>query len=144
MLRRLDICIALACIAIAGCGGKKMPETVPISGTVTVNGKPTAGLLVRFLPEPNEKGEGTSFYSSGTTDAQGKYVLEYDYDGKHGQGASLGPHRVVVMDTTQKLPAPGKRQAPPAIPYTYASPATSPLKADVIVDQPTIDFDIKK
>ncbi|MCI0335332.1 MAG: hypothetical protein L0228_19160 [Planctomycetes bacterium] len=120
-----------------------MPETTPVEGVVRVNGRPQHGLLVRFLPDP-EQGNNTSFYASGTTDQQGKYVLEYDYQGVHGQGAALGWHRVLVLDTTVALPAPGKAQAPPSVSFAYASPATTPLRIEVKAGEPTIDLDVKR
>ncbi len=71
-------CLA-SCIAIfvgAGCGGgtdaPKLAETVPLEGTVTMDGKPLVGATVVFHP----KTEGGFQGAIGVTDESGKYALE--------------------------------------------------------------------
>lgn len=135
------VCLLLL-LVVSGCGGKPMPETAPVQGVVRLNGKPQKGLMVRFLPDP-EQGNDTSFYATGITDEQGKYVMEYEYEGKQGQGAAVGWHRVIVADTLGYA-APGQPPKPPLISYDYASPASSPLRAEVKPGEQTIDFDVKK
>jgi hypothetical protein len=95
------------------------------------------------LPDPVQGNE-TSFSASGVSDAQGKFVLEYDFDGKHGQGAALGWHRVIVVDTTVPYPKEGQPPKPSAVSLVYASPATTPLTFEVKTDQQTYDLDVKK
>jgi len=60
---------ALACIV--GCGGSTSTvATVPVTGTVTLDGKPVEGAAVSFAPKT--KGCRAAF---GRTDASGKFKL---------------------------------------------------------------------
>ena len=63
-----QIAASLACIGLlftVGCG----PGVSPVTGTVTLDGKPAADLLVAFTPD----GGGTS--GAATTDASGNYSI---------------------------------------------------------------------
>src|SRR4051794_29592663 len=67
--------VALLCLsAISGCGGvKKGPETVEVTGTVTLGGNPVEGASVVFYP-----GLGTDdqrLASQATTDQGGRFKL---------------------------------------------------------------------
>ncbi len=145
MLRSLHLNVLLfGVVLFAGCGGKDLPEIVPVEGVVNVNGKPTAALMVQFFPEPQSGGAGTSFYATGVTDAQGKYVLEYEFDGKQGVGATVGPQRVVITDTTVKIAPPGQRQAPPAVSRIYSNITSTPLRVEVKAGETNYHLDVKK
>jgi hypothetical protein len=78
--------------AAAGCsGGAKF---APVSGVVTLDGKPYGNAVVSFQPigdkgNPNP-GKGSSAY----TDENGRFVLMHD-DGS--SGAVVGKHRVRIM-----------------------------------------------
>jgi len=71
----------------AGCGGGGV-RLAEVTGTVTVDGQPTAGLEVRFDPQGGEGGS-----SLGYTQADGKYEAFYS-GGK--KGAVVGAHSVHV------------------------------------------------
>ena len=81
--------VAVALLAFVGCS--KGPSSVPVSGVVTLDGKPVTGLTVVFFPEPTKENSSPGPYSSGVTDATGKYVLKNRY-GK--DGAVVWQHRV--------------------------------------------------
>lgn len=69
------------CILLTGCGGgdgRPMPETVDVSGVVTIGGKPIEGVEVHF--------HGGEFAGYGKTDSQGHYHLI--------QGAVPGENKV--------------------------------------------------
>jgi hypothetical protein len=73
------ILLALLMPILSGCsGGRRIPSTEPVSGTVTIKGKPIDGIEVYFC------GEG--FVAYGKTDAQGNYQLV--------QGAVPGENKV--------------------------------------------------
>ena len=135
--------VGLVSLAIAGCGGKNIPDVAPVNGTVRVDGRPQSGVLVRFLPDP-EKGNNSSFEAFGVTDQQGKYTLRYSFAGKEGEGAAVGWNRVVCNDSTVTLPVPGQPSRKPAFPYTYADPTTSPFQFEVKPEGSSIDLEIKK
>ena len=56
-----------------------LPDLVPVSGTVTLDGKPVSGVTVTFIPT-GATGGGASY---GATDASGKYELKSN-DGRPG------------------------------------------------------------
>lgn len=71
----------------SGCG--PTPPTVPVSGKVTLDGKPLPKAHVHFEPVNDDTP------SEGETDANGRYKLILE--GRHGfEGALLGKHKVVI------------------------------------------------
>ena len=102
-LIELLVVIAIIGILIAlllpGCGGTDY-ELAPVSGRVTLDGKPLAEAKVSFQPvagQSDQPNPGPGSY--GTTDADGRYTLrtiEPDAD-----GAVVGPHKVRL---TGKMP----------------------------------------
>ncbi len=72
---------------MAGCNSTSNPPTIPVSGTVKMDGNPVSGAMVMFHPA-----EGSQT-ASGTTDANGKYVLG-TFVG--GDGAMKGNYGVTV------------------------------------------------
>jgi hypothetical protein len=85
----LAIVVAMA----VGCGG---PATVPVSGTVTLDGEPVDGATVTFVPE----GEGRP--ANGNTDASGNFTLT-TFTG--GDGALPGSYNVTVFKTAAPVEA---------------------------------------
>jgi hypothetical protein len=58
-------------LAIAGCG----PSYPPVSGRVTIAGRPAAGVRVLFTPLATEGNVAPGPYAEATTDAEGRYSL---------------------------------------------------------------------
>jgi hypothetical protein len=93
----------LALPLLAGCGSGKI---APVSGRVTLNGKPLANASVTFAPIGQGKQEpGPS--SAGKTDADGRYKLALI--GQSGDGAIVGRHKVRIalmeeLDTSDDRP----------------------------------------
>ncbi len=82
-------CAVLA-FAVVGCGGGRdsaLPDLVPVSGTVTLDGKPGSGVAVVFSPFDSTVG-GVCY---AITDENGHYELT---DGQGDQGAQAGKFRV--------------------------------------------------
>ena len=77
-----------------GCGGGsgRTAATVPVTGTVTLDGAPVAGAIVAFAP----KAQGVSA-AFGTTDASGQFTLTTV---QPGDGAMVGSYDVTVTKTT--------------------------------------------
>jgi hypothetical protein len=85
-------------VALTGCGADR-PQTIPVTGRVTLDGRPVEGAVVGFLP----KGGGRP--ATGTTDASGAFTLT-TFD--EGDGALPGVHLVTVTNRSSK----GKDGAP--------------------------------
>jgi len=88
----LGLAIALA----AGCGGKRF---APVSGTVTMDGKPCANATVTFSPARAGKGVEAGDSSVGKTNEKGEYTLRA---AKGQNGAQVGKHRVSVTRVNQQ------------------------------------------
>lgn len=82
--------LGLTVVLAFGCGSGKF---VPVSGKVTLNGKPLANATVAFQPvggaNPLETGPG----SAGRTNENGEYTLT---TGKGAKGAVVGKHQVLI------------------------------------------------
>ena len=128
----------LACLLLvpAGCGGGDSGvQTVPVSGTVTLDGQPLAGAMVRF--EPTGAGGSTAegwIDSSGITDAQGRYTLSTP-DGM--SGAVVGTHKVSI--TT----------APPSGPVDFSTEGQTTAPAKEVIparynSQTELTFEVPK
>jgi hypothetical protein len=105
-----------AAFLAAGCGGKSI---VPVSGRVTFDGKPAAGVHVSFQPMgiAGEKNPGGGSYA--ITDADGRFTLKMVES--DAAGAVVGQHRVEVTSRlvednahdTRSKPADPKAFIPP-------------------------------
>jgi len=83
---RIAAIVPLVLVLAAGCDSG--PPVVPIKGVVTRGGQPfKSPLVVTFYPETGGRS------SSGQTDAEGRFELNFDRDTK---GAALGKHKVIV------------------------------------------------
>jgi hypothetical protein len=76
---------------MAGCGGSEF-AIAPVSGTVTQDGKPLAGLVVTFQPIAETRAGNAGPGSFGVTDDQGRFTLTVA--GSRQPGAVVGLHRV--------------------------------------------------
>jgi hypothetical protein len=74
-------------LLMAGCG----PAIAPVSGKVTLDGKPLGNATVTFMPDSDAKNPGPG--SQAKTDAEGKYTLQL-LTGE--RGAILGKHVVSI------------------------------------------------
>lgn len=135
---------ALLFPTLAGCGsgGRSLPELVPVTGTVTLDGEPISDLGVTFLPVGSTGGTG----SSGVTDASGTYELKSE-----GQtGAPVGEYTVicskfVTEDGSLFVSGPDglspiEADAKELIPPQYSQVDLTELKATVPAGGGTIDF----
>ena len=83
---------ALAAL-VSGCA-KKLPEVVPVEGTVTLNGKPLPQASVTFMPMLDSFGAESN--SMAETDDEGHFVLTCMHDKQ--PGAVVGQHVVLVTE----------------------------------------------
>jgi hypothetical protein len=91
--RIAQFALILALIACVGCGGGE-PSLAPVSGIVTVDGKPYPDAVVSFQPIGTKDALNPGRGSSGYTDANGRFVLKYD---GIKNGAVVGKHLVRIM-----------------------------------------------
>ncbi len=131
------IVVAVATVfaaAVVGCG-KGRPKTVPVTGTVTFDGKPVEGASVAFYPAEGGRP------ATGTTDAQGKFTLTTF---ESGDGALPGSYNVTVMkvsggeatadedsDTEETLMGDMGSEGESLLPPKYANVKSSGLTVEV-------------
>jgi|SRR5579883_2635769 len=134
MIRRFlpgTVLVALGCLGTTGCGSSDRAKLQPVSGTVLIDGRPTADAVVTLYPV-----NGTSEpHPSGRSDANGRFTLTTR---EAGDGALAGEYRVTVTRILAVAPAGGRVVAEGEsvavrnyLPPTYARPDTTPLKATV-------------
>jgi hypothetical protein len=119
----------LCALCASGCNTPSdQPELAPVSGVVTLDGKPLANKTVIFTPP-------TGRPSMGTTNEEGEYELRYTMT---IEGAIIGTHDVTITTPRDEY-NPGIRET---IPRKFNSEST--LTA-VVEDkwENTIDFDLK-
>lgn len=86
--RRVRFLFTLMCLCAVGCSDQPsdQPDLGTVTGTVTIDEKPLAGVMLVFSPEKGRS-------SMGTTDDAGKYELIYVGDTK---GAKIGKHKISI------------------------------------------------
>lgn len=97
---RLSVCLVALMIApLAGCGSKGY-QLAPVSGVVTLDGKPVPGTLVNYQPVGSE-GVTPGPGSTGRCDENGRYTLSTIRD---ETGAVVGLHRVRIYSYSPESP----------------------------------------
>jgi hypothetical protein len=119
MARYLRISVfSLLLLMPLGCSKKSLP-IAPVSGRVTMDGKPLAHALVRFQPEKRDKDPNVSPDAYGETDEQGNYSLKpvlSDRDDVDGAVVGLNYVQLSVYDRGD-----GKRQPRETLPAKYST-----------------------
>jgi len=141
----LNFFACLLTVALVGCGGggpSDTPDTGEVSGTITIDGKPVAGLQVSFQPESGRP-------SMGTTDESGSYELLYTTDLK---GAKVGKGFFSIVTPqddeegySEEDEGEGYAESDDPIPAKYNAEAAtnSDMQFDVKAGSNTFDLDIK-
>jgi len=117
----------------SGCQPGDRPPLGFVTGTVTMDGQPLAGIEVSFAPESGRP-------SGGLTNAAGRYELTYVGGVK---GAKVGSHRVRMLTPPGELQngdgdRPARSTQPIRIPARYNLETT--LTAEVARGRNTLDF----
>jgi hypothetical protein len=136
----VTIVLSACLLSCSGCGNGE--NVVSVSGKVTHNDKPVAGMVVSFVPQATT----ASGVSTGTTDADGKYSLTVFKTGQGG--AVVGTHKV-WLSLPRKPPGPRDKEKKGALtteteipPETaeilekYGNLAETPLTVEVKSGQP--------
>lgn len=137
---------SLVCVLLTGCG-TDLPDTVPVSGTVTLDGDPVEGATVNMLSDES------SIVAHGKTDANGEFTVSTIIGSRTVEGAVVGTHKIAVVKTDsqgQQMEDPKKMMEEmttnPAItsefrqthliPEKYKNPSMSQLTAEVTASGP--------
>jgi hypothetical protein len=93
---RLQVVAILVLVMLAGC---QASDLVPVSGKITLDGKPLGGVAVTFQPQRTEasKPVASTLGSTGVTDSEGKYTLRSM--ASDSVGAAVGEHKVYIGPT---------------------------------------------
>lgn len=125
--------LVLPLITQLGCGGPKFPSAVPVTGKVTLKGKPLSGGTIHFAPVDGKK----TLPGFGVIQSDGTYTATTKV-AKDG----LTPGDFIVFfdppETTEK-----KARTVLPIPVGYLSPDTSGLKQTIDSKGGKVDFDLK-
>ena len=89
----LAIPCLIAALLIVGCGPPR-GNIAPVTGKLTLDGKPMPGVEIIFSPKIVEGNSNPGPYSFGTTDEEGNFELETRYGDK---GAAVGWHIVTMQ-----------------------------------------------
>jgi hypothetical protein len=87
---RARLLLGCALVLVLGCGSRKF---APVSGKVTLNGKPLADATVNFQPIAKEGSIEAGVGSAGKTNADGEFTLKTSTG---EDGAVVGNHRVMI------------------------------------------------
>ena len=127
----LRVCVPVVALAggfvamslSGGCGSKTpAPAAATVRGKVTFNGKPVAGGLVVFTPDPQRGGHGKS--ARAETAADGGFVLNLDAS----PHIPAGWYRVSIV-AAPAIPDPASQS--PQFPAKLARPDQSGLEREV-------------
>ena len=133
----------LGLLTCSGCGPSR-PETAPVAGRVTFQGKPVAEGMITFLPEHGRP-------AIGAIGPDGGYRLTTF---EAGDGAPPGKYTVTIeARRVTAPPAPksmkdevnvplGQTKVEWLVPERYARPDATPLTAEVVRGANTIDFNL--
>ncbi|MEM8944023.1 MAG: hypothetical protein AAGD11_02490 [Planctomycetota bacterium] len=99
--RAILVAFAALCVCV-GCSNGDRPPIGQVTGVVTVDGKPMAGLGILF----SQKGFRSS---SGFTNERGEYELKYVKD---TMGAAVGSHKVRIEYISQEGAGPRRGRIP--------------------------------
>jgi hypothetical protein len=128
-----SICTAL-CL---GCGNKgdDIPDTVPVSGKVTVDGQPVTEGQVSFIPFDKEQKTGALI--TGKIDPSGGYVMYTG--GKTG----VPPGRYKATVTPVMVPTGGNKM--PAVTFNtmYTDASKTKLIVNVAANTPASEYELK-
>jgi hypothetical protein len=99
---------AVLFLTVAGCN--RGPQIAPVSGRVTLDGKPLAAAEVKFEPQSGRA-------SHGRTNENGEYQMRYTRD---QMGALVGEHTVRILSATELTLPNGKFELrPQMVPPRY-------------------------
>jgi hypothetical protein len=115
-------------LATRDVGNSPTKPLAKVTGTITLNGRPLAGVTVTFVPD---KGP----VAAGVTDKVGRFAMT-TYE--ENDGAALGRYRVKISDSIPE----GDRRTEGDLPAKYADPDVSGLVVEVVQGSNVFNFDL--
>jgi hypothetical protein len=142
--------MTFACLIVIGCGD---PPLHPITGNITLDGRPYERLIVYMDPM---EGDVTTFNKGvGETDVTGKLIMNSSASTAESQGLATGKYRVYFNCWMQKGKAVGlsdekaddsnrKLETEDIVPEPYNNPLESPVVFEVKAGDNVFDYNIPK
>ena len=131
--------VMLPFVALQGCGGGGMAYA-PVTGKVTMDGKPLAKVNVIFTPVAKPGSDTVGNTAGGVTDENGQYTLKTYTQGGMKDGAQVGKHKVTI--SLQETRGEGDRSVTrEKLPKKY-NEATE-LTAEIAAGNNQKDFELK-
>jgi hypothetical protein len=131
-----------AILLITGCSKtENMPTLVPVSGNVTLDGRPVTAGQVTFFPEFNTK----AGMCTGTINTEGAYEIKTSSDNQTKSGAPPGKYKVTVtpsMVAEMKTTKGGKLKTD--FNPRYTDMKNTPLRVEVDDSGKTYDLKLTK
>jgi hypothetical protein len=126
--------LLLTGLAMIGCGGDlPQQKTYPVTGSVTLDGKPLPNITVIFHAEDKSAFKWKEL-PQGTTDSEGKFTI-FTYKNAPADGAPAAKYLVGIEFTPPPQDNDGgdqvKRVKGVRVPAKYADPKTSGLSVTV-------------
>ncbi len=115
MTRFTFLCAIVLGTALAGCSRSDQPETAVVTGVITMDGKPVENVFVVFRPLSGGRS------SSGRTDAQGIYALQYN---PQTAGAKIDKHSVTLLTSQEPTIGDDGKVIVPAVPEKFSKEFT--------------------
>jgi len=124
MARCFVVCsMVLLLLAQAGCSSPEEAKTYPVSGEVTLDGKPLSGATIMLQPA------GRGSLGFGESDASGLFVISTF---ELGDGAIPGEHNIVVTySSTDGDEGADPEKSSIVVPARYSKPESSGLQVTV-------------
>ena len=133
------VVVMLLLVALQGCGGGGV-QFAPVSGKVTMDGKPLAGVNVYFIPVAKPGSDIAGDSGGGVTDENGQYTLKTSTRDGLKDGAQVGKHKVII--SLQETRGEGDRSITrEKLPKKYN--AETELTAEVTAGNNQKDFELK-
>lgn len=126
--------------AVCGCGGGS-PKYVPVSGIVTVNGKPYPNAVVSFQPKGSKENPNPGQGSAAFTDANGRFVLKTR---DNQNGAVVGKHQVRIQTRRDNTTGEFNKEtgSPDQGPRVAAKPPIDPIGVEWYGSDSNKEFDV--
>jgi hypothetical protein len=127
------VLLVFGSIPLAGCGGLRR---VPVSGSVTLDGKPLQGGVLLFHPDESKGNTARAACSGPVKD--GHYTLFTSAVTKSdtGAGAPLGWYKVTLLNDLPGAPVINVHSK-------YLRPETTPVAIEIVEDPQSGAYDVK-